>query len=71
MGILLCMLGGVSKGHSSADGVPLRGDIHTLVVGDPGLGKSQMLQVRVIACRMLQATMRYRSCSKNSAHRQC
>ncbi len=54
MGILLCMLGGVSKGHSSADGVPLRGDIHTLVVGDPGLGKSQMLQVRAIACRMLE-----------------
>ena len=60
MGILLCMLGGVSKGHSGADGVPLRGDIHTLVVGDPGLGKSQLLQVRVTACRMLHSCRLWR-----------
>ena len=25
-------------------GVPIRGDLHVLVVGDPGLGKSQMLK---------------------------
>ncbi|KHG08420.1 DNA replication licensing factor MCM8 [Gossypium arboreum] len=24
--------------------VPVRGDIHVIVVGDPGLGKSQLLQ---------------------------
>ena len=24
--------------------VPVRGDLHILIVGDPGLGKSQMLQ---------------------------
>lgn len=28
----------------SANRVPVRGDIHVLVVGDPGMGKSQMLQ---------------------------
>ncbi len=26
--------------------MPLRGDVHVLIVGDPGLGKSQLLQVR-------------------------
>lgn len=25
--------------------VPIRGDVHVLIVGDPGMGKSQMLQV--------------------------
>ena len=39
------MLGGVQKGGGAAGSVPLRGDIHMLVVGDPGLGKSQLLQV--------------------------
>ena len=39
------MLGGVQKGGQAAGSVPLRGDIHMLVVGDPGLGKSQLLQV--------------------------
>lgn len=41
-GLLLCMFGGCTK--SGADRVPVRGDPHILVVGDPGLGKSQMLQ---------------------------
>lgn len=51
-GILLALFGGVHKqlGRDTAhrDGgvpedeqVPLRGDIHVLLVGDPGLGKSQ------------------------------
>ena len=45
-GILLTLLGGVRKGGGGgAAGVPLRGDIHVLMVGDPGLGKSQLLQV--------------------------
>ncbi|XP_044010007.1 DNA helicase MCM8-like [Aphidius gifuensis] len=37
-GLLLSLIGGSSK-HES-----LRDDIHVLIVGDPGLGKSQMLQ---------------------------
>ncbi|KAK7080663.1 DNA replication licensing factor mcm8 [Halocaridina rubra] len=41
-GLVLCLFGGCSKG--GADRVPVRGDPHILVVGDPGLGKSQMLQ---------------------------
>lgn len=37
-GLLLSLFGGSSK-HAS-----LRDDIHVLIIGDPGLGKSQMLQ---------------------------
>ena len=47
-GILLALLGGVRKGGgggSDSESVPLRGDIHVLLVGDPGLGKSQLLKV--------------------------
>ncbi len=40
--LLLQMAGGVKK--SKADGVDIRGDIHILLVGDPGAGKSQMLK---------------------------
>ena len=40
--ILLQFVGGVNK--RGADGVKRRGDIHTLLVGDPGAGKSQLLK---------------------------
>lgn len=44
-GILLALLGGVRKGaDGGSESVPLRGDIHVLLVGDPGLGKSQLLK---------------------------
>jgi replicative DNA helicase Mcm len=40
--IALQMFGGVPKRH--ADGVRVRGDIHVLIVGDPGTAKSQLLR---------------------------
>ncbi|RAL53674.1 hypothetical protein DM860_012289 [Cuscuta australis] len=43
-GITLAMFGGVQKHSMDQNKVPVRGDIHLLIVGDPGLGKSQLLQ---------------------------
>ncbi|KAK3255315.1 hypothetical protein CYMTET_35496, partial [Cymbomonas tetramitiformis] len=43
-GMLLALFGGVQKFNDLGDHVPIRGDIHVMVVGDPGLGKSQMLK---------------------------
>ena len=43
--IILALVGGVRKHVGHASKVPIRGDIHVLLVGDPGLGKSQLLQV--------------------------
>jgi replicative DNA helicase Mcm len=40
--IALQLFGGVAKHH--ADGVRVRGDIHILLVGDPGTAKSQLLR---------------------------
>jgi replicative DNA helicase Mcm len=40
--LLLLLVGGVTKKRK--DGVRTRGDIHVLLVGDPGAGKSQMLK---------------------------
>lgn len=44
-GLVLALLGGVRKNVGAVDAVPIRGDIHVLMCGDPGLGKSQLLQV--------------------------
>lgn len=41
-GIALALFGGVPR--VLQDGTKLRGDIHVLIVGDPGTAKSQMLQ---------------------------
>ncbi|AQK94359.1 minichromosome maintenance 8 [Zea mays] len=43
-GITLALFGGVQKNSMDQNMVPVRGDIHVIVVGDPGLGKSQLLQ---------------------------
>ncbi|GJN14641.1 hypothetical protein PR202_gb01492 [Eleusine coracana subsp. coracana] len=43
-GITLALFGGVQKNSMDRNKVPVRGDIHIVVVGDPGLGKSQLLQ---------------------------
>jgi hypothetical protein len=44
-GLLLALLGG-ARGR---DGAGVRGDIHVLLLGDPGLGKSQLLAAAVAA----------------------
>ncbi|XP_037128633.1 DNA helicase MCM8 [Syngnathus acus] len=41
--LVLVLFGGRQK-HVGKNRVPVRGDPHVLMVGDPGLGKSQMLQ---------------------------
>ncbi|XP_074575784.1 putative DNA helicase MCM8 [Curcuma longa] len=43
-GIVLSLFGGVQKHSRDKNKVPIRGDIHIIIVGDPGLGKSQLLQ---------------------------
>ncbi|XP_053429376.1 DNA helicase MCM8 [Nycticebus coucang] len=43
-GLALALFGGSHKYADDKNRIPIRGDPHILVVGDPGLGKSQMLQ---------------------------
>uniref|UniRef100_A0A8B9HDN9 DNA helicase MCM8 n=1 Tax=Astyanax mexicanus TaxID=7994 RepID=A0A8B9HDN9_ASTMX len=43
-GLALALFGGCQKYVDDKNRIPIRGDPHMLVVGDPGLGKSQMLQ---------------------------
>ncbi len=46
-GVLLALFGGVRKGNDQPASVPVRGDIHCLIVGDPGIGKSQLLKAYI------------------------
>ena len=43
-GLSLALFGGVQKYSGSSNKIPIRGDVHCLIVGDPGLGKSQLLR---------------------------
>uniref|UniRef100_A0A4W3KDN4 DNA helicase MCM8 n=1 Tax=Callorhinchus milii TaxID=7868 RepID=A0A4W3KDN4_CALMI len=43
-GLALGLFGGCQKYVDDKNRIPVRGDPHILIVGDPGLGKSQMLQ---------------------------
>lgn len=47
-GLVLALFGGVQTG-GGCNGVASRGDIHVLICGDPGLGKSRLLQVAFIS----------------------
>lgn len=47
-GILLQLFGGVHKKFEKSGSPRFRGDINILLVGDPGTGKSQLLQVNII-----------------------
>ena len=42
-GLALTLFGGCQKYTDDTNKIAVRGDIHLLIVGDPGLGKSQML----------------------------
>ncbi|XP_028409648.1 DNA helicase MCM8-like isoform X2 [Dendronephthya gigantea] len=43
-GLILGLFGGCRRYEDDKNNVPIRGNSHVLVVGDPGLGKSQMLK---------------------------
>lgn len=49
-GLLLGLFGGRQKFANDKNRIPVRGDPHILVVGDPGLGKSQMLHAVAAVC---------------------
>jgi len=42
-GLAMALFGGSSRHSDEQDSMPIRGDPHLFIVGDPGLGKSQML----------------------------
>ena len=43
-GLILGLFGGTQRSSDKINNLSIRGDPHILLVGDPGLGKSQMLQ---------------------------
>lgn len=54
-GLLLQLIGGVT--NQVSDGMKIRGNIHVLLMGDPGVAKSQLLnQITKIAPRSVYAT---------------
>ncbi|UJR35560.1 hypothetical protein I4U23_028313 [Adineta vaga] len=45
--LLMALFGGLVRGEDSVSHIPIRSDPHILIVGDPGLGKSQLLHACV------------------------
>ncbi|CAF0865720.1 unnamed protein product [Adineta ricciae] len=45
--LLMALFGGLVRGEDGASHIPIRSDPHILIVGDPGLGKSQLLHACV------------------------
>jgi hypothetical protein len=45
LALALALFGGRQKNGGDKNKLAVRGDPHVLIVGEPGLGKSQMLQV--------------------------
>ncbi|CAF4005609.1 unnamed protein product [Rotaria sp. Silwood2] len=45
--LLMALFGGLVRNEDSASHIPIRSDPHILIVGDPGLGKSQLLHACV------------------------
>lgn len=41
--LLMALFGGLVRGEDGVSHIPIRSDPHILIVGDPGLGKSQLL----------------------------
>ena len=55
--ICLALFGGVRKFSDSTNRIPIRGDIHVLLLGDPGLGKSQLLKAtaKLVGVRFVES----------------
>ena len=49
MALALALFGGNQKHGEDKNKLSVRGDPHVLIVGEPGLGKSQMLQVLALS----------------------
>ncbi|CAF3822831.1 unnamed protein product [Adineta steineri] len=45
--LLMALFGGLVRGEDNVSHIPIRSDPHILIVGDPGLGKSQLLHACV------------------------
>ena len=58
LSMLLALFGGCGK-YGTEPGMGKRGSIHVLICGDPGLGKSQLLQVCQLTIVLVAALWRF------------
>lgn len=49
LGLVLALMGTSRRHENSSNGVAVRGNSHVLLIGDPGLGKSQLLRAAAAA----------------------